>query len=60
MKKLVLSMLALSVVMLSCTNEESNNENMETSPISENITQELSDSLKSAYPNVDALRIEKG
>ncbi len=53
-------MLALSVVMLSCTNEESNNENMETSPISENITQELSDSLKSAYPNVDALRIEKG
>jgi hypothetical protein len=60
MKKLVLSMLALSVVMLSCTKEESNKENMETSPISESITQELSDSLKSAYPNVDALRIEKG
>jgi len=60
MKKLVLSMLALSVIMLSCTNEESNIENMESSPISENTTQELSDSLKSVYPNVDALRIEKG
>ncbi|MFP4663928.1 MAG: hypothetical protein ACLFM1_05830 [Bacteroidales bacterium] len=61
MKKLILLMIALSVVVLSCTTKESKKAEMEKkSPISENIVNQVSDSLKKVHPGMDALRIEKG
>ncbi|MFW5805859.1 MAG: hypothetical protein ACOCVX_04955 [Bacteroidales bacterium] len=61
MKKLFLSAIALSAVLISCNPEMSNKkEDMEKSPINETTVTQLSDSLKNAHPDMDAMRIEKG
>ncbi len=61
MKKMLILILIAGFVTTACNQQNDKTDNMkEKSPISENTVNELTDSLKNAYQNMDALRIEKG